>query len=176
MQGLCNFQARVLKALMIKLTENTTENLLMKRTIFIPTDFSEASLSLVSHTLARAGDDEIEVVLTHCFFLTDSIVELLSFDKNDLFQSLKSSQFNVAFRKLRKKFSQAKVEFRWEIFTGFTQAAFRNFVSGNQITEAVIPQPYFQLTRASQHFDPTPYVYRSRLPVTFVSHHAYLMA
>jgi hypothetical protein len=37
----------------------------MKRTIFIPTDFSEASLGLVAHALLLAGDDEIEMVLTH---------------------------------------------------------------------------------------------------------------
>lgn len=148
----------------------------MKRTIFIPTDFSEASLDLVDRTLSLAGDDEIEIVLTHCFFLTDSIVELLFFDKDELFQSLKTSRFNVAFRVLRNKYSRVKVEFRWEIFTGFTQAAFGNFVSGNRITEAVIPQPYFKLTRASGNFDPTPYVRRSRLPVAVVSHYAYLIA
>lgn len=148
----------------------------MKRTIFIPTDFSEASLGLVAHTLLLAGDDEIEIVLTHCFYLTDSIVELLFFDKDELFQSLKTRQFNAAFRALRKKHEQVKVEFRWEIFTGFTQAAFRNFISGNRISEAVIPQPYFQLTRASGNFDPTHYVRRSRLPVTVVSHYATLMA
>lgn len=148
----------------------------MKRTIFIPIDFSKASLGVVEHALLLAGDDEIEIVLTHCFFLTNSIVELLFFDKDELFHSLKSSQFNAAFRVLRKKYSQVKVVFRWEIFTGFTQAAFRNFISGNRITEAVIPQPYFKLTRASGNFDPTPYVRRSRLPVTVVSHYATLMA
>lgn len=148
----------------------------MKRTIFIPIDFSEASLGLVEHALLLAGDDQIEIVLTHCFFLTDSIVELLFFDKDELFQSLKSSQFNAAFRALRKNYSQVKVEFRWEIFTGLNLAAFKNFISGNQITEAVIPQPYFQLTRATRNFDPTPYVSRSRLPVTVVSHYATLMA
>jgi hypothetical protein len=148
----------------------------VKRTIFIPTDFSEESLRVVEHALLLAGDDEIEIVLTHCFFLTNSIVELLFFDKNELFDSLRRNQFNTAFRVLRKKYSEVKVEFRWEIFTGFTLAAFRNFISGNQITEAVIPQPYFKLTRASGNFDPSPYVHRSRLPVTVVAYYATLIA
>ncbi len=148
----------------------------MKRTIFIPIDFSEASLELVEHALLLAGDDEIDIVLTHCFFLTDSIVELLFFDKSELFQSLKTSQFSAAFRALRENYSQVNVEFRWEIFTGFTLAAFKRFVSGNRITEAIIPQPYFQLTCATGNFDPTPYVRRSRLPVTVVTHSACLMA
>lgn len=148
----------------------------MKRTIFIPTDFSEASLGLVAHTLLLAGDDEIEIVLTHCFFLSDSIVELLFFDKEELFKSLKSTQFDNAFRALRNKHSRAKVKFRWEIFTGFNLAAFKNFVSGNRITEAVMPQPYFPLTDTTGNFDPTPYVRRSRLPVTVVAHYATLIA
>jgi hypothetical protein len=148
----------------------------MKRTIFIPIDFSEASLSLVEHTLVLAGEDEIEIVLTHCFCLTDSIVELLFFDKDELFQSVKSNQFNAAFEALCNAYSQVKVQFRWEIFTGFTLAAFKNFISGNRITEAVIPQPYFKLSRASGNFDPTPYVRRSRLPVTVIAHYGYLMA
>jgi len=148
----------------------------MKRTIFIPTDFSEASLNLVEHTLLQASEDEIEIVLTHCFYLTTSITELLFFDKDELFHSLKSHHFNAALKTLRQKYQQVKVEFRWEIFTGFTQAAFRNFISGNRITEAVIPQRYFRLTRALGNFDPTPYVRRSRLPVTVVALDATLIA
>jgi len=148
----------------------------MKRTIFIPTDFSEASLNLVEHTLLQASEDEIEIVLTHCFYLTTSITELLFFDKDELFHSLKSHHFNAALKTLRQKYQQVKVEFRWEIFTGFTQAAFRNFISGNRITEAVIPHPYFLLTRTLGNFDPTPYVRRSRLPVTVVALDATLIA
>jgi len=101
---------------------------------------------------------------------------LLFFDKDELFQSLKSSQFNAAFRQLQTQYTHVKVEFRWEIFTGLNQAAFNNFILGNQINEAVIPQPYFQLTHTKRNFDPTPYVRRSRLPVAEVSHSARLMA
>jgi len=148
----------------------------MKRTIFIPTDFSEASLNLVEHTLVQASEDEIEIVLTHCFYLTTSITELLFFDKDELFKSVKSNQFNASFEALCKAYSQIQVQFRWEVFTGFTQAAFRNFISGHRITEAVMPQPYFRLTRTLGNFDPTPYVRRSRLPVTVVAHDATLIA
>lgn len=148
----------------------------MKRTIFIPTDFSEVSLNLVEHTLVQASEEEIEIVLTHCFYLTTSITELLFFDKEELFHSLKSHHFNEAFKTLRQKYRQVKVEFRWEIFTGFTQAAFRNFISGNRITEAVIPHPYFRLTRTLGNFDPTTYVRHSRLPVTVVASDVTLIA
>ncbi|KJV06703.1 hypothetical protein VZ94_09610 [Methylocucumis oryzae] len=76
-----NLQARFLQALIAKLAhKNKAGDLLMKRTIFIPIDFSEASLHLIEHALLSVADDEAEIVLTHCFFLTDSIVELLFFE------------------------------------------------------------------------------------------------
>ncbi len=138
----------------------------MKRTIFIPTDFSDISLGLVEHALQQAGSDEIEIVLTHCMFLTDSITELLFFDKDDVINSLKSQNFKNAFRTLRRQYQHVKVMFRWEIFTGLNQSAFNRFVLGNNINEAVMPVQYFPLSNKTKSFDPTPYVHGSKIRVT----------
>lgn len=148
----------------------------MNRTVFIPTDFSQASLRLVEHTLLSAINDQIEIVLTHSMFLSNSIVELLFFDKDVIFQSLRSDQFDKTFMALCDCYSQVEAEFRWEIFTGLNQAAFNNFISGNQINEAVIPRPYFRISRKSANFDPTPYVRRSKLPITEIPFYSYLLA
>lgn len=138
----------------------------MKQTIFIPTDFSTASLSLVEYALERAGDDEIEIVMTHCMFLTDSITELLFFDKDEIINSLIKPTFKTAFKTLCLRYQHVKVSFRWELFTGHNQSAFNNFIEGNQINEALIPQQYVRLNLMANCFDPRPYVRGSSLPIT----------
>jgi len=122
----------------------------------------------VEYALQHAANDEIEIVLTHCMFLTDSISELLYFDKDEIINSLRNPTFNAAFRALRVRFKHVQVNFRWEIFTGLTQSAFNRFILGNQINEAVLPQAYFPLTRVARNFDPTPYVRGSCLAVTVI--------
>ncbi|CAG7856305.1 hypothetical protein MCAMS1_00736 [biofilm metagenome] len=138
----------------------------MNRNIFMPTDFSQASLDLIEQTLADAGNDELMIVLTLCMFQTDSISELLFYDKDEFIASLESRKFNKSLRMLRNKYPDANAKFTWEVFTGLNLAAFNNFVIGNKINEAVVPENYFPLTNTARNFDPTSYLRRSRLKVT----------
>jgi hypothetical protein len=138
----------------------------VKRIIFMPTDLSQVSLVLVEQTLADAGNDELLIVLTLCLFQTDSITEILFYDKDEFIESLESRKFNRALRVLRNQYPDVNVKFNWEVFSGLNQAAFNNFIIGNQISEAVLPEHYFPLTNAARNFDPTAYVRRSRLKVT----------
>jgi hypothetical protein len=132
----------------------------------MPTDLSQASLDLIEQTLATAGNDELVIVLTLCLFQTDSISELLYYDKDEVIASLGSREFNNALRVVRNKYTDVKVEFNWEVFSGLNQAAFNTFIFGNQLNEAVIPECYFPLTNATRNFDPTSYLRRSRLKIT----------
>lgn len=132
----------------------------------MPTDLSQVSLDLVEQTLRDAGNDELVIVLTLCLFQTDSITELLFYDKDEFIASLESIKFNRALRVLRNQYPDVKVKFNWEVFSGLNQAAFNSFVIGNQINEAVIPEYYFPLTNAARNFDPTPYLRKSGLKVT----------
>ncbi|MGZ8946320.1 MAG: hypothetical protein ACXW1W_12950, partial [Methylococcaceae bacterium] len=113
-----------------------------------------------------AGNDELVIVLTLCLFQTDSITELLFYDKDEFIASLGSRKFNQTLRALRNKYPDANAKFNWEVFNGLNQAAFNSFVIGNQINEAVIPEHYFPLTNLARNFDPTRYLRRSRLKVT----------
>jgi hypothetical protein len=109
------------------------------------------------------------IVLTFCLFQTDSITELLFYDKDELIASLGSRKFNRDLRVLRNKYPVVNVKINWEVFSGWNQAAFSTFVMGNQISEAVLPESYFPLRRTSRNFDPTPYLRKSGLKVNYYS-------
>ncbi len=141
----------------------------MKRTILVPTDFSEESLGLVEHIIANAGNDQVDIVLTHCMFLSDSIMELLFFSKIELLHSLKSPEFKKACRAIHRRCSKTNILIRTELFTGFTQAAFDHFIEGNQINEAVIPNRYNPRLNLSRSFNPIPFIRKSRLKITEVA-------
>lgn len=141
----------------------------MKRTILIPTDFSAASLNLVAHVIANAGDHQLDIVLTHCLFLPDSEdIDMRFFSKKELIQSLRNSEFTKACRSMRAQIANGEVLIRTDLFTGLNQAAFNNFIEGNQIDEAVIPKSYQPFLSQKRSFDPTPFIRNSRLKITEV--------
>jgi hypothetical protein len=105
-------------------------------------------------------------VLTFCLYQTDSITELLFYDKDEFITSLGSRTFKTALQSHRNKYPDVNVKFNWEVFHGLNQEAFNTFIIGNQINEAVIPEHYFPLTYSARHFDPTPYLRKSELKVT----------
>lgn len=141
----------------------------MKRTILIPTDFSEESLSLVAHVIANAGDHQLDIVLTHCMFLPDSEdIDMRFFSKKELIQSLQSHEFKKACRSIRNQNANRNALIRTDIFTGLNQTAFNNFIEGNEIEEAVIPKPYKPTMNQKRSFDPTPFIRKSRLKITEV--------
>jgi len=141
----------------------------MKRTILVPTDFSEESLRLVEHIIANAENDPIDIVLTHCMFLSDSDIDLLFFSKIELLQSLKSPQFKQACRAMHRRCSTINIVIRTELFTGLTQSAFAHFIEGNQINEAVIPNRYNPRLNLERSFSPIPFIRKSRLKITEVA-------
>lgn len=141
----------------------------MKKNILVPTDFSEASLSLVEHAIANTENDELHFVLTYCMFLPDSPIDQLFFSKIELFQSLKSPEFKRMCRAIRDRNSNRKIVLITELFTGLNQAAFNNFIDGNEIDEAVIPSRYQPRLNLKRSFNPIPFIRKSRLKITEVA-------
>lgn len=141
----------------------------MHTNILIPHDFSELSLSLARHAIVRRGSEPIQIVMTHCMFLPNSIIDLLYFSKSELIRSLETPEFKKAYQALVKKGAEKHIRIRTDVFTGITQRAFRNFLDANKIGEAIIPDPYRYAPSQKDSFDPLPYIRRSRLRITEVS-------
>jgi hypothetical protein len=138
----------------------------MKRTILIPTDFSPASLDVAEHVIAAAGEESLDIVLTHCTLLPDSISELLFFSKEELIRSLRPPEFNKASRAMLNRHANKNVAIVTDLFTGWNQSAFNLFLEGNRIEEAVIPNPYKPELNLERSFDPIPFIRKSALKIT----------
>lgn len=140
----------------------------MKRTILIPTDFSIESLKFLVEAVQSVQIGSVNVVFLHCAHLPNSIVDLLLFSKKELIKTLVTPAFDDACKVIRSKYESKINSLRIEIFTGFTQAAFENFLEGNKIDEAFTPKGY-QLQLPKNSFDPMPFINRSGLPITEVT-------
>lgn len=140
----------------------------MKRTILIPTDFSIESLKFLVEAVQSVQIGSVNVVFLHCAYLPNSILDLLFFSKKELIKTLVTPAFEDACKVIRSKYATKINSLRIEMFTGFTHAAFENFLVGNRIDEIFTPKGY-QLQLPKNSFDPMPYINRASLPITEVT-------
>jgi len=140
----------------------------MKRTILIPTDFSIESLKFLIDAVRSVETGSINVVFLHCEHISDSIFDLLFFSKKERINTLITPAFQDACKIIRNRFGSRINSARVEIFNGFTQASFENFLKGNNIDEIIVPENYtLQLKKTS--FDPLPFIRRATVPITEVT-------
>ncbi|MCW5909439.1 MAG: hypothetical protein KIT62_00105 [Cyclobacteriaceae bacterium] len=137
----------------------------MKRTVLIPTDFTIESLNLLKYAAQSAESESINLVLAHGLHLSDSIFDLLFFSRTETVEKLLNEDFEAAGKILRNKYASRINSFRIEIFSGFTQSAFQNFLSGNRVTEILLPKTYSFKAVTQRSFDLAPFARASKYPV-----------
>jgi hypothetical protein len=142
------------------IAQNTID---MARTILIPTDFSISSLNLVRYAIERNPDDTLNIVFVTGISLSESITDLLFFSKKEIIENLENNDFREACQIIRNRYQSVISSMRTALFTGFTQAAFSNFLEGNQIDEIYLPQNN-NLEYKGRTFNPVPFMERSNLP------------
>jgi hypothetical protein len=140
----------------------------MKRTILIPTDFSIESLKFLLDALQAVETGSINIVFLHCEHITDSIFSLLFYSKKERINSLITPAFQDAWKIIRSRYSSEVNSARVEIFNGYTQASFENFLNGNHIDEIIVPENY-SLQLNNNSFDPLPFIRRATVPITEVT-------
>mgnify|MGYP006137000867 FL=1 len=111
----------------------------MKDSILIPTDFSIASLNLLKQALNDNREAKRNFILVFDCNLSDSITDLLFLSKATLITSCSNETFNEGLEILKNRYADVIDSIRIEPFYGFTKAAFRNFLSANQIEETYLP-------------------------------------
>ncbi|MGE0931901.1 hypothetical protein [Peijinzhouia sedimentorum] len=142
----------------------------MIKKILIPTDFSIQSLNVLKSALNDLNEgDKVDILMVHGMYTSSNITSLLYFSKKEIIDTVASDSFRDACQIIKSKYSSKINSMREEIFTGFTQAAFSNFVEGNRIDEAVIPQNYQMQLENKKSFDVTPFIRRSQIKVSEVS-------
>lgn len=140
----------------------------MQRTILIPTDFTIESLNLVKHALHAEDAQKLDIILVHGLHLTDSIFDLLFFSRTKNVEKLVNADFEAACTILKNKFATRINSLRCQLFSGFTQSAFINFLEGNRVDQIYIPQTYILQATASNSFDLMPYIKASAVAVAEV--------
>jgi hypothetical protein len=139
----------------------------MPKTILVPTDYSIRSLHILKHALNKETSDSVHIVFFSGVILQDSITSLLFFSKREVAESLMTNEFKEACQIIRNKYTARIMSMRFELFTGFTQAAFNNFLEGNGINEVYISEN--KLHYGNRCFDATSYLQKSALPKIIVS-------
>lgn len=109
----------------------------MKKTVLIPTDFTIQSLNILKTFLNQNPHNQYNIVLAHGLNIGDSIRDLLFFSKNKQVQDLSNDAFIEAFEVIKNKFGSQINSIKIDFFTGINQAAFNNFIEGNQIYQVV---------------------------------------
>jgi len=137
--------------------------------MLIPTDFSIESLNLFKAAVQPGSTGQVHIVFLHAVYGSNSVMDLLFNSQRKIHESLITENFRNGCTIIRNKFSSSIATDRIEFFSGTTQAAFRNFLEGNNITEIFIPKNYKFKKASSLSFDPMPMIRRSHLPKHDVS-------
>ena len=139
------------------------------KTILIPTDFSNRSLSVVKTAMTCAKDEEAKLLLVHGIYLPDSITDLLFFSKTNLINSLETEDFVSSCWLIRNHFQSKINSLHLDVFTGLNMAAFNQYLEVNEVDEAFIPKHHTFSRRHQRSFDLVPYIRKSDLIFTEVA-------
>lgn len=135
------------------------------RTILIPTDFTIESLNTVKGALRKREGEDVNIILVYGAYLSDSITDLLFFSKPAYLANLQSEKFTEACEILKNKYDSQIGSLTVDLFSGYNQRAFENFLSGNKVDEMFVPRSY-HFKQGKRGFDLLPYFRKSSLPMT----------
>jgi hypothetical protein len=123
----------------------------MKRNVVIPTDFSMDALKTLKEVLQHSQDNQqYNIILLHSALLDDSITDLMFYSKGKLLKKYSNEAFDHAVEIIQNKFGDRINSLRVDLFTGFTQSAWDNFVEANQVDMIYIPNNYTEASLPKQ--------------------------
>jgi hypothetical protein len=135
----------------------------MAKKLLVVTDFSIESLNILRLALNNTLEKQVDVVLMYAETPTDSISELLFQSNQKRINELMTPDFSEALAILKNRFESTIRSLRFEIFSGYSVNALRNFIEGNRIDTIYLPKNY-SLQPAKNGFDPIPLIKKSKLP------------
>ncbi len=134
------------------------------KTILVPTDFNLKVFDCVEPLVRKFKNEELCIIFTHMFKLSDSITELLMLSKRTKEFAYVSEEFKNEMKRLKTSHSSVKY-INIEFVYGSTLNLFKNFLEGNQVDFVVEPDflPVQKLNKAS--IDPMVFVKKCGLPI-----------
>jgi hypothetical protein len=141
----------------------------MQKTILFPTDFTVGSLNIVRSVLEKMNDGRTcRIILLHGYRPGNSITDLLFSSGRHWLDALKNDAFDTALQVLRNKFESRIAGMETDLFIGYNQNAFNNYLDANRVDEIYMPQEHVLGLADKRSFDLTPYIRKSGLVVNEV--------
>lgn len=135
----------------------------MRKTVVIPTDFTVKSLNLVKSALNANEECSLEIILLHGMHQPDSISELLFFEKRETIRKMESAEFQSACQLLQNKYGSRIESLSADLFMGFNQSAFENYIEGNRVEEIYAFSDYTFQPRHKRSFDLMPFIEKASI-------------
>ncbi|WP_207534936.1 hypothetical protein [Desertivirga arenae] len=134
------------------------------QTILIPTSFQLKSCECVSAIIKQFKGQDISILFTHMFKLSDSISDLLMLSRRVKEYEYVPEEFYRECHELKLNSPELK-SIGIEFFYGGTLAAFKNFLETHQINYILNPDScdYAPLNKSS--IDPAVLINRASLPI-----------
>jgi hypothetical protein len=137
----------------------TSKKKMPMKNVLIPTDFSIESLHLLQMALRmNKGNDPLNIVLLYGYHLSDSIMELLFRQGEEVRKQIVPKEFQNAYEMIKNRNESKISSIRLDRFTGFTKAAMRNFIDAHDIDEIFLAKGYAMHPANKRCFDVTPFL------------------
>ncbi len=142
------------------------------KTILLPTDFSVESLNVLREYVESNNTQEtLKVIIVHGVRLSNSISDLLMYNKGRHIAQLSNDAFNEAIEIIKNKYHD-KIKFLYiDTLHGFVQSAFNDYLETNKVDLIVFPHESKWHFRDKKSFDLTPFIKKApveKWPATVV--------
>lgn len=133
------------------------------KTILIPTDFTVKSLNVLKKVLEDNSKKEpLKIFLVHGHHNSTSITDMLFFSKNQEIRSLSSQPFLDACEVLKNKFPNQISFLILDIFSGYYQSNFNDYLKINKIDQIYICDNIKQTFKSKRSFNLNPFIEKSK--------------
>lgn len=118
----------------------------------MPTDFTVGSLTVAIDFLSETKDKNIEMILVHGQSSSDSITEMLGFDKDYYLEKNYRTDFLDACQIIRSRFEDRVKEIYADIISSKNNRYIRNYLKGNKVDSVLIPSNFLYASRLKNSF------------------------
>lgn len=134
--------------------------------ILVPSDFTVDSLTILKNALENHPHEKLDILLVHGVSLSNSITDLLFFNKHQFISSLENKEFCEARDIIKNKFASNINSIVSDVFIGYTKNAFHNYVEANAVSEAYIPVNYKLKKTTKRSLDIIPFI-KKTMPTVY---------
>lgn len=137
--------------------------------IVIPSDLKLSSLEHLRSILQFQSENELQVILLHGIYLSNSISDLLFFDKSDLKLDIAGREFMKKLEQLEDELGNKVKSIQVDFFSGFTQSSFNNYLAAVKAEKVVIPNDFHFDWSHKKSMDILPYFTKCSIAKQYLS-------